>query len=50
MSIVKVNLPFLYSSMKKKFIKIQLIFDIDNAFENQNFDIFDLQYQIKPNT
>ena len=45
MSIVKVDLPFLYSSMKKK-IKIRLIFD----FINQNCAIFDLQYQIKPNT
>jgi hypothetical protein len=29
MSIIKVVLPFLYSSMKKKFRKIRLIFDIE---------------------
>ena len=42
MSIIKVNLPFLYSSMKKKFIKIRLIFDIENDFESQNRAVFDL--------
>ena len=36
--------------MKFFFVKIQLIFDIENGFENQNLAIFDLQYQIKPNT
>ena len=46
MSIIQVDLPFLYSSMKKKIVKIRLIFD----FINQNCAIFDLQYQIKPNT
>ena len=50
MVIIKVNLSFLYASMKEKILKIQLIFDIENGFENQNFAIFDLQYQIKPNT
>ena len=29
MSIIKVNLPILYSSMKKLFIKIRLIFDLE---------------------
>ena len=35
--------------LKKRFIKIRLIFDIENGFENQNFAIFDHQYQIKWN-
>ena len=50
MIIIKVNPPFLYSSMKKKLVKIWLIFDAENVFANQNFAVFDLQYQIKPNT
>ena len=50
MSIVKVVLPFLYTSMNKENRKIRLIFEIENDFENQNCAIFDLQYQIKPNT
>ena len=35
MSIMKVKLPFLYSSMKNEIVKIQLIFYIKkNDFEN----------------
>ena len=45
MLLIKVDLPILYSSMKKKIIKIWRIFDIENYFENQTF-----QYQIKQNT
>ena len=43
MSIIKVNLPFLYSSMKNN--------HKDSAdFEVQNCATFDLQYKIEPNT
>ena len=31
---IKVNLPFLYSRMKKKIVRIQLIFDIENLTIN----------------
>ena len=34
MVIIKVNLPFLYSRMKKKIVRIQLIFDIENLTIN----------------
>ena len=51
MSIIKVVLLFLYSSMKKKIRKIRLIFYIENYFKNQNCaTVFDLGYQIEPNT
>ena len=50
MPIIKIVLQFLYSSMKIFFRKLRLIFDIENDFENQNCDIFDLPFQIDPNT
>ena len=38
MLLIKVHLPFLYSSLKKKIIKLRLIFDIEKWL-NQNFAI-----------
>ena len=49
MSKVTVVFLFLYSSMKN-IRKIQRIFDIKIDFENQNCAIFDLSFQIIPNT
>ena len=44
---MKVNCPFLYSSMKRNRKDSA---DFENDFENPNFATFDLQYQIKSNT
>ena len=44
MTIIKVALIFLYSKVKKKMRKIRSIFDLENDFESQNFDVFDLQF------
>ena len=50
MLIIKVNHPFLYSSMKKNHKDLADFLTQKNGFENQNFAKFDLQYQIKSNT
>ena len=47
MSVIKVVLLFVNDFFSKK---IQLISDIENYFENQNCAIFDLPFQIDPNT
>jgi hypothetical protein len=49
MSTIKVVFPFLYSS-KKKNQKDSANFWLRKMTENQNCAIFDIQYQIKPNT